>query len=138
MYGTPPRERASNTRGRKEGSAYLGRVCLALNLVPSERPQLANQGAPLSRDPKHYTYKLWVDIYSLVNCDVANCEPIEIEASIGSEAQMGGTCLVYKPKTRSYKFKPVKMPTLLEMHLPQDLSQIPDIFIHLYTKGGRK
>ena len=93
----------------------------------------------MTRDPKPDYYKLWVDIYGLVACDVApKGDPIEIEASIGSSTKMGGAPLVYKPKTKSWKFKPVKIPTLAELCFPQDLSQIPDIFINLYTKGGRK
>ena len=42
-------------------------------------------------------------------------DPIEIEASIGSYAKAGGVPLTYKSKTKSWKFKPVKMPTLAEL-----------------------
>jgi hypothetical protein len=40
LYGTRPLERSKRTRGKKEGSQYLGRIIVAINMVTNERPQL--------------------------------------------------------------------------------------------------
>ena len=67
LYGTHPEDRADNTKGRKEGSTYLGRVLLAFSLVANERPQLnAGQANPI-KEPKSMMYQLWVDLYDLIN-----------------------------------------------------------------------
>ena len=39
LYGTNPDKRGdSNTKGRWEGSSYLGRVMIAFSIIPTERP----------------------------------------------------------------------------------------------------
>ena len=38
LYGTEPLERSDRTKRRKEGSAYLGRVMVALNMISNDRP----------------------------------------------------------------------------------------------------
>ena len=38
LYGTKPLERSKRTRGKKEGSQYLGRMIIAINMVTNERP----------------------------------------------------------------------------------------------------
>jgi len=40
MYGVLPKDRNAETKGRKEGSSYLGRVLIAMSMIPSERAQL--------------------------------------------------------------------------------------------------
>lgn len=38
LYGTSPLERSDRTKGRRQGSQYLGRVLLAFSLISNERP----------------------------------------------------------------------------------------------------
>jgi hypothetical protein len=38
LYGTPPQERSSKTKSKKEGSQWLGRILIALNMVANEKP----------------------------------------------------------------------------------------------------
>ena len=50
LYGPHPLDRATKldkVRGRREGSYWLGRVLMAMNLVPSEAPVKNSQGAPI-------------------------------------------------------------------------------------------
>lgn len=38
LYGTKPLERSKRTRGKKEGSQYLGRMLIAITMLTNERP----------------------------------------------------------------------------------------------------
>jgi len=40
MYGTHPNERNAKTKGRREGSTYLGRVLIQFSLIPNDNPLL--------------------------------------------------------------------------------------------------
>ena len=52
LYGTEPDKRSDNTKGKKEGTSYLGRVMIAFSIIPAERPQLMAQLANQMREPK--------------------------------------------------------------------------------------
>jgi hypothetical protein len=41
IYGPEPSQRGQRTKGRAEGSCWLGRVLLAFNLMPYDSPVLA-------------------------------------------------------------------------------------------------
>lgn len=41
LYGPEPSQRGQRTKGRSEGSCWLGRVLLAFNLMPYDSPMLA-------------------------------------------------------------------------------------------------
>ena len=70
LYGTPPNERSERTKRKKEGSAYLGRVLVALNVISNEKPQLmVQQGNPVT-EPRQRLYKLWVELYDIIRCQV--------------------------------------------------------------------
>lgn len=40
LYGVLPADRNAKTKGRKEGSSYLGRILISFSMIPSDRPQL--------------------------------------------------------------------------------------------------
>ena len=52
LYGISPNERSPRTRGKKEGSSYLGRVLIAFSLIPNEAPQLCLQSGNPIKEPK--------------------------------------------------------------------------------------
>ena len=68
LYGIRPKEYKSGM-DRLHASSFMGRVLMSLHLLPNDRPELStSQSQSVS---KTYTkqYKLWIDIYDLVNCD---------------------------------------------------------------------
>ena len=107
LYGTDPAERTGRTRGRKEGSQYLGRVLVAFSIYSSERPQLANIAANPVRPPKSRTYQLWVDLYDLIDCDVIPSDsPIWAVISIGrSKSDKAPAKAKKKGNTSFWRFK---------------------------------
>ena len=84
LYGTHPLERSSKTKGRREGSSYLGRILLAFNVVPNDRPQLTTSQANEVKQPEIGHYQLWVDIYELINVEVVSKgEQLHMVVSMG-------------------------------------------------------
>lgn len=85
IYGSHPNERKNIAKGdKKEGSQFLGRILIAMLLVPHEKPQMYPAIANPMKEPTSENYKLWVDVYDLVNCDDAKGQPLWLYASIGS------------------------------------------------------
>lgn len=106
LYGTHPLDRGNNTKGKKEGSRYLGRVLIAFNLVSNDRPQLMSQIGNAITEPKTMKYQLWVDLYHFVDCDlVSKGAPIWAEISIGRFLSRSEN-FTYKKETNAYKYKP--------------------------------
>jgi len=86
LYGTHPDERSDKTKRMTEGTSYLGRVLIAFNIVSADRPVLqVQQGMPIN-DPKSMAYKLWVDLYELLDCELIKPDdPISVRCSIGAQ-----------------------------------------------------
>ena len=38
LYGTDPDKRTDKTKGKWEGSSFLGRVMIAFSIIPADRP----------------------------------------------------------------------------------------------------
>ena len=68
LYGVDPKDRNAKTKGRKEGSSYLGRVLINFNVVPMDRPQLCPQNSGPLKEPQQQTFQLWVDVYEWIKC----------------------------------------------------------------------
>ena len=71
LYGTPPNERSPHTKGLREGTSFLGRILLAMNMSPNEFPTLSVTNSVPLKEPKQTNYQLWVDLYDWINCDFA-------------------------------------------------------------------
>ena len=69
MYGTHPNERNAKTKGRREGSTYLGRVLIQFSLIPNEYPNLTVHHSNNISEPRQDNYLLNVDLYEWANCD---------------------------------------------------------------------
>jgi len=41
IYGPEPKNRGIRTKGRIEGSSWLGRILLAFNIMPFDQPSLS-------------------------------------------------------------------------------------------------
>lgn len=67
IYGPEPSQRGQRTKGRAEGSCWLGRVLLAFNLMPYDYPVLATQSSNALKEPNQGNFELWVDIYELID-----------------------------------------------------------------------
>ena len=68
LYGIRPKEYQSGM-DRLHSSAYIGRVLMSLHLLPNDRPELATRQSQSVSKTNVKAYKLWIDIYDLVNCD---------------------------------------------------------------------
>ena len=85
VYGAHPNERSKIVKGeKKEGSQFLGRILLAMLLVPHEKPYMYTAVANPMKEPASEKYRLWVDVYDLVNCDSGKDKNLWVKASIGS------------------------------------------------------
>ena len=56
LYGTHPNERSAKTKGRREGSTYLGRVLIAFSLIPSDYPNLVQHHSSGLNEPRQANY----------------------------------------------------------------------------------
>lgn len=72
LYGIPMDERPSNFEteilGYKKkliGTDYMGRVCLSLNLTPSEKPELGKKPLNTYKEPPTTVYRCRVDFYEV-------------------------------------------------------------------------
>lgn len=143
LYGTKPLERSSKTKMRKEGTSWLGRVLINFNLVTSERPMLGDSIAPAIKEPTPQNYQMWVDLYDIINCDLVDPEDtLWVVISIGPiesgriEAKWNKKMKGWRFKNGDQPFNAVQDDNLVEMSFPQDLSQVPDIFINVYTNSS--
>ena len=115
-------------------------MLVAFSLISNERPQLAAGTADPIKEPKTRHYQLWVDLYELIKCDVIAADsPVWVVISIGrqkSDRQVAKP--VRKSKCSYWKWpkKQRQVPAMVEMLFPSDLSQVPDIFLDLYTDSG--
>jgi hypothetical protein len=135
LYGTQPLERSKRTRGKKEGSQYLGRMIVAINMVTNERPQLQSAQGNAVREPPAENYQLWVDLYELVSCElISKGDPCWIIVSMGNNA-LEPQHLTYSEKKKCYRFKAIQVETKRPIVLPTDPEQLPDIFVDVYTGG---
>lgn len=111
LYGTPPLERSERTKRRREGSAYLGRVLIALNMISNEKPQLMSQPMPDPvTEPRTRLYKMWVEFYDIIRCQV-----IEPGSKIYAMVTVGKywsprAYFKYKAKYDCYRYKEQTMP----------------------------
>ena len=104
LYGIHPLDRSwfqSATTKKKEGSYYLGRVLLSLQIAPNDKPQLFATMANPQKEPSSANFLLWVDVYDLVNCDETGGKPVWIQTTIGNY-QSGKYQAKYKDTTKSY------------------------------------
>lgn len=88
MYGIPPDDRpgffdkmiTGKTRF-VEGTDYMGRVLLSMNLIPHEKPEKGNQYLSGSAEPDSQSYQLRVD---LIEAQLTNGkDDLEIEIKFG-------------------------------------------------------
>lgn len=87
LYGVLPLERGwfqNNKGSKREGSSYLGRVLISMQLTPSERPSLYPAPANPVKEPNSANFQLWLDSYDLVNCEEANGRNLWLVATIGT------------------------------------------------------
>ena len=74
LYGVDPKERNSKTKGKREGSSYLGRILISFSVVPNEMPQFQLTSAQPSKEPRQEMFQLWVDVYEWINCKVVDAK----------------------------------------------------------------
>jgi hypothetical protein len=99
------------------------------------------QGNPI-KEPKAYYYALWVDMYEFIDCDlVSEGDPIWMVVSIGPYKTKEKLAFDWKQERKVWKYKNVQVidnALTKDVVLPADPSQIPDIFIDVYTTKSFK
>ena len=110
----------------------MGRVLIAMLLVPHEKPFMYAAIANPMKEPASEKYRLWIDVYDLVNCDSGKDKQLWVKASIGSFET--DKCLAsYKKKSDTFWWPQISLPDL-EVNFPIDIRQTPDIFIYIGVK----
>ena len=118
----------------------MGRLLLSLHLNQNDRSDKAqlNVGSTFpSVEPATNQYQLWLDLYDLINCDeILDCRSVWIVASCGQQKTENAYARINKQTKKSFKWKNDKMQVeKLELDLPKDLSQVPDIIVSLWTES---
>ena len=148
LYGLPGDERNSEIYkflfGKTktlEGTEYFGRVLISMNLAPNKKPSKGLSLLHSYREPPNIDYLLRVDVYELH--EALNCgESVRIKVSIGNLQEFSKTVkrtskLVHGERveikgTYIWKDNHIQIDDL-KMPYPADKSQIPDVFISVYT-----
>lgn len=139
LYGTHPNERNSKTKGRREGSSYLGRVLMQFALIPNDKPALVVQHSNNLKEPRQANYQLLVDLYEWINCEMAS-DNKNLWVSVTQGGEKSEPQLAKKNKksaVNSYIFAVKKVEELL-VDFPVDFDQIPDIIIDFYCNAGEE
>lgn len=153
FYGIPVEERSSwyerlFNSGSKfvEGTEFMGRVLLSMNLIPHDKPEKGAQYLSGSNEPETLPYQLRADI---VEAHLNNAEetikvvvmfgsksPVEMPAPVVDKKSQDSTLKKFKWKGKKVQAEPISE------QYPVDTQQVPDIFINIYTtstfKGERR
>jgi len=150
LYGIPPDERQSlfsklveKKRHYVEGTDYMGRCLLSINLISHENPYLGYEHLSGCIEPESLKYVLRVDILELqMNIEKDECK---IQAKFGGkkaeETKIGkakNSQAETKGAFRLFSFKGTKgaIPDI-KANFPKDLNQVPDIFLNVLQNGLR-
>ena len=144
LYGADPKDRGPRTKGRREGSEFLGRILLQFSLIPNDMPSLNGQNGNPLKEPKESMFQLWVDAFELIDFKVANPsrDNVWIWVSQGGRKeddidQVEKQIVQFKYRQKTNSYLPVQKQLEKIFHeFPMDFNQIPDIFIDLYCNSG--
>ena len=136
LYGVPPKERSAKTKSLREGTAFLGRILLAMNLSSNDYPARATTSSGPLKEPRQSNYQLWVDLYEWINCGFAKTgTTLEVQVTIGSEKTSTMKQARLNKETKQYYFKDKQVETLM-LNFPTDISQVPDVIINFFAKSS--
>ena len=148
MYGIPDDERNSEIYkfffGKNkvlQGTEFFGRVLMSMILAPNEKPTKGSTMLNSYREPPALDYLLRIDVYEIQEAFTCG-ERVKIKVSIGSNSDFSKYALkTFKVEhneridingTYTWKEKKVQVNDI-KVKYPADKSQIPDVFISLYT-----
>lgn len=146
LYGIPPLERNSGMGRKKkhprQGTSFLGRILMSFSLLANEKPKCSTLPCNPFYEPDTQAYRLFCDIYEvkylkeemydiLVWCD---CRIGPYTTGDNKRRRPNKGRAVWE---RTDKANHIVLPEILE-HFPKDITQIPDIFLNLYTGGEGK
>jgi hypothetical protein len=77
-------------------------------------------------------FKLWLDAYDLVNCEETAGKEVWLKLSIGGYTS-AKFAAKYKSSTQSYTWPKISLKEL-QVSLPSDRTQIPDVFVNFYSQ----
>lgn len=145
LYSIPPHERnpdvslSKKIKHPKEGTYFMGRILLSISLIASENPKFQLAQTQPFIDPDTQTYALFCDIYELKDLNDKTFDILVwCDCRIGTYTT--GDNRAKKPinNERVYwvneeKSKEINLNQIVE-NFPKDITQVPDIFINLYTR----
>lgn len=151
LYGIPKNERQTKfgkmIAGKidyYEGTDYLGRVLLSLNLIPHERPEKTITYLAGYNEPQSIEYILRADFYELIlpsqnesiwikvkigNNEVSSAYPLLVKSKGSSEENNSLSQFVYRFRDKDILLEEIRV------HFPTDLKQVPDITLNLFVKN---
>lgn len=141
LYGSRHKEH-DNTEPRLYSTSFMGRVLMSFHLLPNTRPVLSLSASQVPSKIQIHTYRLWIDVYDLVNCDDLlqrhrdKTNVVTIQAYINGKASEKLIIPKNKQTNTSFKFEPDKKDPvhkldILDLSLPQDINQIPHLFVNV-------
>jgi hypothetical protein len=117
---------------------YFGRVLCSAKLVEDENPPKGKIGAPEVLPPKERPYIFWFDVYELTSKILTPSDTIYIEIQVGNYIKSNEIPARHNSELKKFYWKGKKEIRFaeLEIMMPFDVNQIPDIFIRIIRKGG--
>ena len=85
-----------------------------------------------AKEPSQANFKVWIDTYDLVNCEEANGKDLWVKVTIGSYSSNKFPAK-YKANTQTYTWPKISMKDL-QVSLPSESNQIPDLIINVYSQ----
>ena len=125
-----------------EAYFYFGRLLISAKFFQDDNPRcmIKHNSGLTSSTPEEIEYKLWVDIFQILQDGGTNLpsgEKLNVEVQVGHEIVEPRTFGKWNPRFKRYEWINKSDSRIKEtiIKLPRDHTQIPDIFIRVYTKN---
>ena len=125
-----------------EAYFYFGRILISAKFYQDDNPRcfIKHNNGLISAEPEEIEYKLWVDIFQVLQDGGTNLpsdEKLNVEVQVGHEIVEPKSFGKWNSRFKRYEWNNKSDSRIKEtiIKLPRDIKQIPDIFIRIYTKN---
>ena len=116
---------------------YFGRILASAKWVPDENPSKSKNPGQDIANPDERTYIFWLDIYELTSKVLSSSDQIQVEAQVADKIICTKNVASYNSNLNKFFWKSNEIRfKQIELQLPADINQIPDIFIRVKKKVG--
>lgn len=115
---------------------YFGRVLAGAKFATSENPQTGIKNVSEIPNERIRNYNFWLDIYELMIIDSSflDCELL-VEYQVSTHV-ISSSPAIYSNKTKKYSWKKEdRRFKRLSLSLPEDVNQLPYVFVRIKKKG---